>query len=119
MPDILIVNSPGPLTDLLKDRLSSRHRVRICHTGKAAIAAIRQFPPDLLVLQLSLPDTDGLTLLKKLGKPPESIIALTNLLCRSVVDTATALGIRELILLPCSIAYLLDCIDACCPANEP
>ena len=65
MPNrILIVDDERPITELLSIVL---HRegfdsVRAAHTGADALAALAEEPPDLMILDVGLPDTDGFTL---------------------------------------------------------
>lgn len=56
-------------------------RVTVAHSVAEAIAAGTQDPPDLLLLDLSLPDGDGLEVaaaLAKRGVVPKATVALTG-----------------------------------------
>jgi CheY-like chemotaxis protein len=56
-------------------------RVTVAHSVRDAIAAGRRDPPDLLLLDLSLPDGDGLevaTTLARAGVAPRATVAITG-----------------------------------------
>ncbi|TAK78958.1 MAG: response regulator [Gammaproteobacteria bacterium] len=47
--------------------------VYYCCTGAEVLEAVKQFQPDLLLLDVMMPDMDGPTALKKLREPPNCI----------------------------------------------
>src|SRR5207237_6976074 len=64
---ILVVEDDHALAELLKDGLeSSGYRVRQVGTGAAARALVEHLQPDLILLDLRLPDMDGLVLCSNL-----------------------------------------------------
>ena len=65
-------------------------------TAIAAIDACRASPPDLLVLDLELPDADGFRVLADLGDDdrPEAILVLSDRADGDVVLRALRLGVR-------------------------
>lgn len=44
---------------------SQGHQVSVCHTGKEGIAAVKAHMPDVLLLDIGLPDTDGYEVARK------------------------------------------------------
>jgi two-component system LytT family response regulator len=70
----VIVDDEGPAREKLKILLSQENDVKViaeCDSGAAAIAVLRQTRPDLLLLDIQLPDMDGFSVLKAL--PPENL----------------------------------------------
>jgi two-component system OmpR family response regulator len=64
---VLVVDDEATLTDLLKMALRYEGwEVRTAATGQAALAAARDFRPDAVVLDIMLPDLDGLQILSRL-----------------------------------------------------
>jgi two-component system OmpR family response regulator len=66
-PKVLVVDDEESLTDLIG--LSLRYEqfeVDVAHTAKAALAALPAFRPDLVVLDVMLPDLDGFTVTRRL-----------------------------------------------------
>ena len=58
--DILVVEDERSIQELLRFNLEQAgYAVRIAATGEAALAAVREAPPDLILLDLMLPGTDG------------------------------------------------------------
>lgn len=57
---ILVVEDESDVASLLRARLEARgHRVRVESDGKGALRSAREERPDLVVLDLMLPDVDG------------------------------------------------------------
>src|SRR5260370_30208299 len=64
MPNVLCVDEDTYLTHILSDALSREgYSVQIANTGVAALQLARATLPDIAMLDLSLPDIDGYTLL--------------------------------------------------------
>ena len=70
---VLVVDDEQNLTELL--RMALRYEgweVRAAGTGMAAVRAAREFEPDAVVLDMMLPDFDGLEVLRRMrGRQPE------------------------------------------------
>src|SRR3954465_12910053 len=65
----LIVDDERPARDKLKILLSQEPDVKViseCSNGAAALTALNELRPDLLLLDIQLPDIDGFSLLKSL-----------------------------------------------------
>jgi len=85
---ILVVDDEKLIRWSLRERLSREgHSVVEAETGRAGVEAFERQSPDLVLLDLRLPDTDGLAVLKSLrGRAPEvPVIIITAF---SSVDTA-------------------------------
>jgi DNA-binding response OmpR family regulator len=68
VPSILLIDDDTRLASMVADYLRD-HQFEILHaaTGAAGLAALRRQNFDLILLDLMLPDTDGLTLFKALS----------------------------------------------------
>jgi chemotaxis response regulator CheB len=64
------------VTAMVRGLLPQAEPVPIAREGNEALARIRAFRPDLLILDLELPRMDGLTLLRALGshRPPATLV---------------------------------------------
>ena len=61
MADVLVVEDEEALLHTLRYNLTrAGHEVRLCTNGARALELVRAQPPDLLLLDLMLPDLDGL-----------------------------------------------------------
>jgi two-component system, OmpR family, KDP operon response regulator KdpE len=64
---ILIVEDDAPIRDFLRSSLSGAgYRVSEARNGEEAIQRATEMPPDLVILDLGLPDIDGQVVLRKL-----------------------------------------------------
>ncbi|MDI3331842.1 MAG: response regulator transcription factor [Micrococcus sp.] len=57
---VLVVEDERDLARLVRDYLqNSGFQVQVCHAGSEAVVAVREFGPDVLVLDIGLPGIDG------------------------------------------------------------
>ncbi|WP_258056265.1 response regulator transcription factor [Streptomyces sp. Ru62] len=64
---VLVVEDEPPMAELLSTALSYEGwQIRSAEDGNSAIQAAREFRPDAVVLDMKLPDLDGLTVLARL-----------------------------------------------------
>ena len=99
------------MTDLLVSALSV-HDIHTCNTGADAFAMLEMHRPDALILDLTLPVIDGLTVLRKTSFRPNVILALTNLINTAVLQAAADAGVQCLILIPCTIRHIIEHLNA-------
>ncbi len=90
----------------------SMHDVHTCDTGTDALAMLETHRPDALILDLTLPSMDGITILRKSVFKPHIILALTNLATPAVLQAAAAVGVQDMILIPCTIRHILEHLNA-------
>ena len=70
---VLIIEDEENIASLIKDRLDDMGYVTsVAYTGKEAAARLREKKPDLITLDIYLPDANGLSILKDLKKDPET-----------------------------------------------
>jgi CheY-like chemotaxis protein len=68
---ILVVDDSESQRDVVEEVLSAAgYEVRVAATGQEALELARAAPPDLLLLDLMLPDIDGGTVLAALRREP-------------------------------------------------
>lgn len=92
----------------LADELRSQFRIRCCRTGREALTLLRKEAFDLLVLDLNLPELDGLTLLEQMAAEEIRPICLatTRYTSTYIESRLPQLGVSYLILKPCEIPVL-------------
>ena len=79
-PRILVVDDEENLTDLIGLALRyEQFTVDVAHTAKAAFVALPVFRPDLVVLDVMLPDTDGFEVARRIAaeSPSTPVLFLT------------------------------------------
>lgn len=114
-PYILVVDDEPDIRNLLQEILEDEgYEVNIADNGEAARAAHRERRPDLVLLDIWMPDVDGITLLKEWsddGGLPMPVIMMSG---HGTVETAveaTRLGAYDFIEKPLSLAKLLLTIE--------
>ena len=71
---ILVVDDDAGMTALLKRELKKHgHQVAVCHDGRSALTALEREEPDLLLLDLALPDVSGQEILKTLQERGQNV----------------------------------------------
>ena len=116
MTKVLIAMSSDDLCHVLKDLLAYKFPVTCCQDGKTAFRLLQDLRPEVLILDLSLPERDGITLLEdaKDFRPP-IILATISIDSPYVRDAAEDVGIGYIIKLPgdinAMITRLLDMIN--------
>lgn len=108
MRKLLIAVKSETLAAALTEDLQNRYCIYSCSTGPNALSLIEAVHPDALILYLSLPDMDGLTVLQKAKYKPPIILAITNLMNEAVMQTAVNLGIKGVAIIPCTIKCITD-----------
>jgi CheY-like chemotaxis protein len=70
---VLIVDDNEQNVQIMSTMLLSRgFEVRIARDGKGALQAVRQHPPDLILLDIMMPEMDGMEVLDNLKSDPRS-----------------------------------------------
>jgi CheY-like chemotaxis protein len=113
---ILIVEDNEMNRDVLSRQLSRRgHRVETAADGLQGLAAAREHRPDLILLDLGLPDIDGWECARRLKAHPATrgipVIALTAHAMAEDRDRALAAGCDDFDTKPIDLGVLLDKIS--------
>ena len=79
MPEILIIEDERPIAELLKYSLEREgYQVRMAHTGADGLAAIAAKTPNLILLDLMLPDMDGLSICRQVTEQRRAPIIIVS-----------------------------------------
>jgi DNA-binding response OmpR family regulator len=109
---VLIVEDSDLVTGALRILFEETgRRVTIAHSVREAIAAGRKDPPDLLLLDLTLPDGDGLEVAKSLrlaGVQTRATVALTGHDDPASLKRCTEAGCTAVMVKPVSAKELLE-----------
>ena len=113
-PHILIVDDQEAIRRFLAATLEAReYRVSTAATGEAGLAAIAAGQPDLLLLDLRLPDLPGLEILARLREthPGLGVVILTSYGRSEAAATAAELGALDFVTKPVDLDRLLAVIQ--------
>ena len=119
---ILVVDDYAVHRDALRSFLRRRgHEVVTAGDGAEALELLKAWRPDLMVLDLWMPNVDGLAVLAALGEPgreaPCPVIVTTAVTDKDTLRRATELGARQVLLKgEYSMSKLADAIVAALPA---
>jgi len=100
---ILVVEDDRVLRGSIVDTLSTEgYRVIGAHSGREALSVAVQNKPNLILLDLMLPDMDGITTLRELRKDEYGkdarVVVLTNLMGdNGLSEEASSLGVLDYI----------------------
>ncbi len=97
---------------LLRD--SGFELVGMAGTGEATIEQIELLRPDMLLLDLQMPDGNGLDVLRRLKatKSPVQIVMLTAGIDNSALLEAKSLKVQGIVLKNSDPAFLLECLES-------
>ncbi|HJP72483.1 MAG TPA: response regulator, partial [Candidatus Limnocylindria bacterium] len=107
---VLIVDDDGDVRALLKDLLTEAgYKARIAKTGGEALEAVAKDLPDLVMMDVKLPDQDGLGVLKTLKRehPELEVIVMTAFGGSSTAIKAMEQGAYDYVTKPFEIDDLL------------
>ena len=109
--DILVVDDSTVVLAVVKNILDSRYRVRTAQSARDAYSLLDEKKPDLILLDLEMPEVDGFTFLATIINNPEwkdiPVIFLTGIDDRKKEETALEMGAVEYILKPIAEGVLL------------
>lgn len=111
MLKVLIAHISCSFADILADHLRHDYEVQICNTGSDALVLLDQLRPDILILYLSLPDLDGISVLHRSRYLPNVILALTNLASDCILQAALNAGAHDVVLLPSPVQHIVSRVE--------
>lgn len=120
-PLILVVDDEPDIRELVKDILEDEdYRVVIAGDGTDARAAFSSLAPSLILLDIWMPDVDGISLLKEF-KQQDPNITIVMMSGHGTIETAveaTRLGAYDFIEKPLSMAKLLRSIELALESSQ-
>jgi DNA-binding response OmpR family regulator len=112
---VLLVDDEEEFVRTMAERMELRGvAARIALNGEDALRAVADDPPDIMVLDLRMPDMDGLEVLQRVkeAQPEVAVIILTGLGCDKVETRAKRLGAFGCLTKPVDMDLLMDTIRA-------
>jgi len=114
MSNILVVDDEIGIRELLRDILNDEgHQVRLAENAEAARLARVHERPDLVLLDIWMPDTDGITLLKEWSTNGQLTMPVVMMSGHGTIDTAveaTKIGAYDFLEKPIALQKLLHTV---------
>jgi two-component system NtrC family response regulator len=111
---ILVIDDESVICDACRLILAEYgHTVDLCLTGKTGLLAIERGAYDLILLDMKLPDIDGMQILKAVRKkvPAPFIIVMTGYSTLSNALQAMKLGAADYLAKPFTDDELVDAVE--------
>lgn len=109
---VLIVEDDVAVLEVLQMMLSENYEVILARTGKEAIYSYKMYKPDIVLMDIVLPDVDGIEVTKEIKKRDSNakIIGITAFSVQKGKDLIKA-GALEIIEKPFTRKKLIDTIE--------
>ena len=115
MANILVVDDELGIRDLLSEILNDEgHQVELAENAAQARAARNRTKPDLVLLDIWMPDTDGVTLLKEWSSGGLLTMPVIMMSGHATIDTAveaTRIGAMAFLEKPITLQKLLKAVE--------
>jgi DNA-binding NtrC family response regulator len=116
MANILVVDDELGIRDLLSEILNDEgHNVELAENAAQARAARSRMRPDLVLLDIWMPDTDGVTLLKEWSTSGLLSMPVIMMSGHATIETAveaTKIGAQAFLEKPITLQKLLKAVEA-------
>lgn len=110
---IQVIDDDAEILEFLKEFFTKLgHEVSLAENGKDGLKQIISNPPDLVLLDIMMPDKDGLTLLKEIKEVDKdvSVAMITAYKDADRVIEAFRLGAMDCLLKPFNIDYITNTV---------
>jgi DNA-binding NtrC family response regulator len=107
---LLLVDDESEFLETLTDRLDLRDlKTNVAYNGKQALSAVEQEEPDVIVLDVKMPEMDGIEVLSRIKKayPHVEVIILTGHGSEQDEQRARELGAFDYLRKPADLETLL------------
>lgn len=103
MRKVLIADNSEDFAASLGDMLRGTCFVRMCTTGTQALEQLRSYRPDVLVMDVMLPELDGISLLQAAQEEDlmTNVLALTRSSAPYITEALDRLGVGYIMMKPC------------------
>jgi len=106
---ILVVDDEVEICAALSKFLHHRgYNVHMAHDGTSALERIREWKPDVVLLDVIMPGMSGIDVLKQLQEfsPPPAVVMTTAITDEELAKKTLALGAYDYITKPFNLSYL-------------
>ena len=109
-PIILVVDDAPANLQLCKGLLGDEFDVRLAKSGKMALDALKKVHPDVILLDIEMPDMSGFEVMEEMNKNPDfgdiSVIFVTSHATEKLVVKAVESGAVGYVVKPFDVSVL-------------
>ncbi len=119
--DVLLVDDEPEFLVMLEKRLGKRQlSVRCASSGERAVEEVRKSPPEVVVLDVKMPDMDGIETLRRIKElaPEIEVLMLTGHANLEAAAQGMDLGAFDFLIKPVAINELLNKIQDACKSRR-
>ena len=112
MRRLLIADAEGVFGNALKKHLQGQYLVQLCRDGTQCLEQISKFDPDIALIDISLPGTDGLTVIRALRDSGRNtkVVAISGYTGEYALSVLESLGVAYIFSKPCDLGAVINCI---------
>lgn len=103
MRKLLIAESSDEFRMALEDALHGKYKIRSCASGRTAASLLDTFQPDIMILDMLLPELDGISILERAiasGVCP-AVLATTRYINSFILQRLTNMSVSYVMVEPC------------------
>lgn len=107
---VLVADAAVDFCEALAEALKNSFALRICHDGLEAETMLQTYAPDVLVMDLALPNLDGIALLERIStmhKRPR-ILLTTRFISPYIEHAISGFGVDLVVVKPCNVSAMVD-----------
>lgn len=122
MSKILVIDDEEGIRSLLDTLLSRKgYEVVLAESGRKGLELFRREHPDVVVLDLKMPEMDGVSVLKEIHRVDlkQPVIVLTGAGTPETEQQLSALGVTEFVEKEFSLHHLGDSLKRLLPTSGP
>ena len=112
LPRVLVVDDEMGPRESVRMLLKPSYQIAVAESGRAALEQVPVFHPDLVIMDIKMPEMDGLEVLRRIKKMDASIevVMITAYASLETVKTALTHGAFEYLIKPFSRQDLESCV---------
>ena len=121
MQKVFIADYSEDFSLVLAGALRAKYRVEICHDGAEALERIRSTRPDVLIMDLMLPNTSGIDILRAVKEESlcRAVIVTGRFFSDYVLESLRRYPVDYVTMKPCAIQSILDRVEELCAEIQP
>ena len=123
-PTVYFIDDSATMREVIKIAFRREHiNVITCPDGASALAQFEQHPPDVVITDVIMPDTDGYSVCSQVKQNPQfsktPVILMSGVVNKAVADRAVAVQADELVRKPFQPQELISRVRALLNASKP